>query len=144
MLQKPRLKAELLFVIDLADTFQKFNGFFQNCELLIHLLYEESLNLVKKLLKRILKPNVNIDQPTSKSFSSKNVDTPYKIVLNDGLKKELSRLPKDESQSFLLDMQQCYLNAARYFFEKSCLSVNKDTKHLRCLNPKNVKSIKSV
>lgn len=144
MLKNPRLKSELIFVIELADVFQKYNGFFQNSKPLIHLLYEESHNLVKKLLKRIFKPTVELANLTNDTFSSKNFGTLDEIVLDNSVKKELQKLSKGERLIFMQDVQNCYFNAAKYFFTKSCLFVNKNSKHLRCLNPKNIKSSESI
>lgn len=93
-LKKPTAKAEVQFVVNSAEVFQRFTLKFQRQEPLIHVLYDELRDLLLTLVGRTCKAEVHKDfDKTENPFDEENLIAPANIAVGDDMKYTRFKCP---------------------------------------------------
>jgi hypothetical protein len=136
-LKKPTAKAEVQFVVNSAEVFQRFTLKFQRQEPLIHVLYDELRDLLLTLVGRTCKAEVHKDfDKTENPFDEENLIAPANIVVGDDVKQIIQGLSALDKLSFRTRARKHYVAAAKHILTKTSLSkIKTQVKHFRCLQP---------
>lgn len=131
------LLPKALFLQNVSKIMNKYLEVFQIEAPLIHILYDEMVNLVKQLMGRFLNSS-SFQDLSGLELKMFNVDDSaiWKKNVEIGLdtSKELSSLSHSEKQSFSLGARSFYLACTKYLL-KSLPLENKILMHLQVLHP---------
>ncbi|XP_034248692.1 uncharacterized protein LOC117649763 [Thrips palmi] len=142
-LKDPTMQASVAFVIQSAKLFEGYSKLFQKSEPMIHILYDELLSLFVLLLGRFCKPSlVSTSRSCLKEEFIKNKDNLVAlsdVECGDRAKSLLTQCKDVDVLKFRLNSQKHYQAAATHLLQKSVLSKWPDGKHLKCLQPSQIK-----
>ncbi|XP_015930082.1 uncharacterized protein [Parasteatoda tepidariorum] len=135
------IKVELVFLTESAVLFEPFLKTFQKSEPLIHILYSEISELLKKIAGRICKTNeIDIHK-----VISDNQLLPIKDIYCSKQIKDLSMRFKDnEKMNFRHNMQKHYRAAFNYLIKKTCMDSGKFLFYFKCVQPEEIAQPKSL
>ncbi|KAH6924087.1 hypothetical protein HPB50_011258 [Hyalomma asiaticum] len=132
-----KIKAKMLFLRSTAELFIGFQAIFQRQEPLIHIVYSESVNLVRKLLSRFMRHNA-YSSLNGAQLKQLDVGAPenLKQMPEIGLdtEEEMQAWSTQEKKAFRMGVQQFYIATAKHLLKQLPLD-NKLLKHLRFLDP---------
>ena len=131
------------FTNAMCTTFEKFLTLFQTKAPLVHVLYDQLVELLTALLVRFMKADVvtaaakdspeklaNIDVENVNSHLSSD-----DLSIGETTRSELRKLKSDAQRKAILGMRAFFTTATKFLQTRLPLS-NKLLKHLSCLEPK--------
>lgn len=136
-LSDKKMRAKMLFLRSTAELFVGFQATFQRQEPLIHVVYSESVSLVKKLLSRFMRHEV---YSSMNGAELKHLDVGatenLKQLPEVGLdtEQEMKTWGPQEKKAFRTGAQAFYIATAKHLLKQLPLD-NKLLMHLRFLNP---------
>uniref|UniRef100_L7M0A4 HAT C-terminal dimerisation domain-containing protein n=1 Tax=Rhipicephalus pulchellus TaxID=72859 RepID=L7M0A4_RHIPC len=136
-LSDKKIKAKMLFLRSTAELFIGFQAIFQRQEPLIHVVYSESVSLVRKLLSRFMRHDAysSLNGAQLKQLdvgATENLRQMPEIGLDT--EEEMQTWSTQEKKGFRMGVQQFYIATAKHLLKQLPLD-NKLLKHLRFLDP---------
>lgn len=139
------MKAEVSFVIESAAIFERFLLIFQKDEPLIHILFEEVMELTATVLGRVCKPDVLLDLNNLNShFISNNLLPTNQIKCGDNTEKIILKMKDLDQLQFKTNVRDHFIAAASHLLNKTIIASSATTKHFKCLKPEERKEEKSI
>lgn len=136
------IKLEIIFLTESAKIFEPFLLLFQRSEPLIHILYNEITNLLRKIAGRICKKE-SID--LHHAITSAQLLPIGKVYCGKDLTDESLALKESERKDLKHKIQQHYLAAFNYLIRKTSLdSGGRLLSYFQCLQPKEINKEKSL
>lgn len=145
-LMKKDLLPKAIFLRNVADVFVEFLTLFQRCEPLLHILYEEMVKLVKRILERFLLIGAYRDF-AGVELQSLNVECSanWKQVVEIGADTEnsINSFTPEEKKMFRLGARSFYIQVAKYLLSRLPFG-NQVLKDLKSLHPSAVKEESAI
>ncbi|KAL4121783.1 hypothetical protein QTP88_014224 [Uroleucon formosanum] len=139
------MRAEVAFVIESAAILERFLIIFQKDEPLIHILFEEVIELTATVLGRVCKPDVLLDlNNVNSNFISSNLLPTNRIKFGDNTEKNILKIKDLNQLQFKTNARDHFIAAATHLLNKTIIASSATTKHFKCLKPEERKEEKSI
>lgn len=134
-LKDPLKHAEVAFVVESAEFFERHSKSLQKSEPMIHVLYEDVQALVALIMRKAFKPETKITLESVQAAENKLPLNNVKCGQEAAKILKNSNLSELKVQVFRMNVQKHYAAAATHLIGKSVLSTGQVVKHFRCLKP---------
>lgn len=124
------------FLVHISELFSKFLRTFQNEQPLIHILYDELCELLKKILRKFVKSDVvnqSLNDLTGIKFTTENLLPFHKMEIGTEAKRTSSQMSDRDNLEFNLAVQCFYKKVTAKLFTTLPLK-NSILKNLQCLH----------